>query len=177
MQTLSIISNHLCWYHPLLVDCRPLTITKIGASKNLEQNSSWNDQPNARTLPLLLYLGSAQNNCGFGNVFIASMNTGHSGYEYTVSDCWPCDPTFEIMWFDLNFLSQKRVRRTNNYCQECNYQTCSLLAWLCSLTFKQSAKHQSLVKGAANFLISVTKTASNVFHSHKLANHLEVGWL
>ena len=34
----------------------------------------------------------------------------------------------DILWFHLNFLSQRRVWRMHNYCQEYHYQTCSLLA-------------------------------------------------
>ena len=33
-----------------------------------------------------------------------------------------------VWWFHLNFLLQRRVWRMHNYCQEYNYQTCSLLA-------------------------------------------------
>ena len=51
-------------------------------------------------------------------------------YHYAISLVPSCPrPLAEnVWWFDLNFFSQRRVQQTNNYCQECNYQTCSLLA-------------------------------------------------
>ena len=62
------------------------------------------------------------------------------------------------------------VRQTNNCCQECNYQTCSLLGCSigCVSNLSKPSMHQSLVKGAASLSSTLTKTASDILHSHEL---------